>query len=493
MFRKELKSKRRVIAPLMLCVIMAFSGCEKKIDQIEDYGGEVIETTESKNSKDDKSENGKTTDEGSDIYSNSSMGSLEEKLGGKQLEYRGTTDAQGQNVNINLVYEVPEVQAIPTYKITPITRESLREEDIVKNIFGDTAVPITPDNRKYISEALGDSVPLLEGAINIQYHNGKEYNWVNRSCPAWTDDEGYSLHTYEGQYHGMDYELVISYSDKFRELGVVLFPKKLSDIVGKEDVNQFSYTGPDGILYFYYHDNIQSYDIATVFADRPNECTTPEDQLLESIYDTMQNQLYVGLPESGVSLHDNIYYEHYNVDEDSLSEDGMCEAVFFDEAVLEDETLPGAVRHGYVAPVMLNIGMIPFIPSVDTFVQDADDLKVGAVMVDDNGVAALEFTASYSFGDQLSDNVTLLSFENAMACLEKAIASNIDTSKVNTAKGNLEFNHIELMYYPLTSPNNSEEGTYVPAWVVDSGSGNMMNARIIINAVDGTYIDTIYE
>ena len=488
MFKIRGKKYSRVITPLVLSGVLAISGCSKEIEQIDEYGGVVIETTEA-----EKADDGKSAEEGTDIYSSSSMSSLEDKLGGKQLEFKDVSDAQGQSVNINLFYEVPDVQSVPTYKIAPITRESLREDEIVKNIFGDTAVPINPDNRKYISEAFGDSIPLIEGAINIQYHNGKEYNWGNRSCPAWTDDEGYMLHTYEGQYHDMDYQMVISYSDRFNELGIVLFPKKISDYAGSEEVNAFSYTGPDGILYVYYRNEVKSYDIQSVMSDRPNDCTTPEDQLLESIYDTMENQLYVGLPEGGVSLHDNIYYEHYEVNEEDLAEDSRCEAIFFDEAALEDDTLPGAIRHGYVAPVMLNIGMIPFIPSVDTFVQDADDLKVGAVAVDDKGVGAIEFTASYSFKEQLSDNVTMLSFENAMECLKKAISEHVEIDKVDTSKGKLEFNNIDLMYYPLMSPNNSGEGTYVPAWVVDSGSGNMINARIIINAVDGSYIDTIYE
>jgi hypothetical protein len=80
-----------------------------------------------------------------------------------------------------------------------------------------------------------------------------------------------------------------------------------------------------------------------------------------------------------------------------------------------------------------------------------------------------------------------------MECLKKAISEHVEIDKVDTSKGKLEFNNIDLMYYPLMSPNNNGEGTYVPAWVVDSGSGNMINARIIINAVDGSYIDTIYE
>ena len=250
MFKIRGKKYSRVITPLVLSGVLAISGCSKEIEQIDEYGGEIIETTES-----EKADDGKSAEEGTDIYSSSSMSSLEDKLGGKQLEFKDVSDAQGQSVNINLFYEVPDVQSVPTYKIAPITRESLREDEIVKNIFGDTAVPINPDNRKYISEAFGDSIPLIEGAINIQYHNGKEYNWGNRSCPAWTDDEGYMLHTYEGQYHDMDYQMVISYSDRFNELGIVLFPKKISDYAGSEEVNAFSYTGPDGILYYYYHDN----------------------------------------------------------------------------------------------------------------------------------------------------------------------------------------------------------------------------------------------
>ena len=484
--------KRYTITALLLGSLMAFNGCDKELDQIEDYGGETIETTSAEKSGDEKSggEDGGSTE----IFESSTVGTLDEKLGGKTFDFNESIDAKGYNVNINLHYDVPDVQSVPTYRITPITSESIREDDIVKNIFGDSASPIVPDKRKYISEAFEDSVPLIQAAINIQYHNGKEYNWGNTSCPAWTDDDGYFLHTYEGQYMGKDYELVISYSDKYREMGVILFPKKISDIIGETECDNFSYTGNDGILYVYNRGEVKSYDIREMMKDKPNESTRPAEELTDEIYKTMQDDLYIGLPEGGVSLSDNIYYEHYDVADEDRAEDDRCELVFFNEMMLEGNDLQDAVRHGYAAPVMLNIGKINFIPSVDTLDPDADDLKVGAAFVDDNGVIGLEFVTSYSFNEQLSDNVILINFDNAMSALKEGISKNVDVARAleGSSNSNLTFNHIELMYYPLESPDKTE-CTYVPAWVVDAGSGNMIDARVVINAVDGTYITTIYS
>ena len=113
---------------------------------------------------------------------------------------------------------------------------------------------------------------------------------------------------------------------------------------------------------------------------------------------------------------------------------------------------------------------------------------------DDNGVIGLEFVTSYSFNEQLSDNVILINFDNAMSALKEGISKNVDVARAleGSSNSNLTFNHIELMYYPLESPDKTE-CTYVPAWVVDAGSGNMIDARVVINAVDGTYITTIYS
>ena len=59
MFKIRGKKYSRVITPLVLSGVLAISGCSKEIEQIDEYGGEVIETTEA-----EKADDGKSAEEG---------------------------------------------------------------------------------------------------------------------------------------------------------------------------------------------------------------------------------------------------------------------------------------------------------------------------------------------------------------------------------------------------------------------------------------------
>ena len=107
------------------------------------------------------------------------------------------------------------------------------------------------------------------------------------------------------------------------------------------------------------------------------------------------------------------------------------------------------------------------------------------------------FIICYSFDDQVSEDATLLSFDNAMEALKKATQENLDVDQARrNMKTTIKFDQIRLMYYPLESPNDNTEYTYIPVWVVDAtynAEGGWVMDRIIINAMDGSLIDILYS
>lgn len=139
MFNKRVRNIK-VLTSLILSGLFVMTGCGKKVEQIEDYGGQTAVESSTTGTDNTVSEEGTSETEGS--VTSSSIGTLSEKLGGDKVSFKDSVEVQGQFINIDINYDVPDVEAIPTYKVKPITAENLKEDEIVANLFGDTAVPL---------------------------------------------------------------------------------------------------------------------------------------------------------------------------------------------------------------------------------------------------------------------------------------------------------------------------------------------------------------
>ena len=160
--------------------------------------------------------------------------------------------------------------------------------------------------------------------------------------------------------------------------------------------------------------------------------------------------------------------------------------------MIDDPTFEGAIRHGYVGLLMQGPEDIIFL-NKKVYLSSGN---TGMVQVDDDGLIGLQFGISYNFEEELSDNAELLNFQTAMEALKKDVSEHLDLSQVDS-KG-LAFKEIEMLYYPIDSPENPGECTYVPAWAVvasngqDFGNGYALRCIFVINALDGSFIDIAY-
>ena len=91
----------------------------------------------------------------------------------------------------------------------------------------------------------------------------------------------------------------------------------------------------------------------------------------------------------------------------------------------------------------------------------------------------------------LSENVALLSFENAMLSVRNGVTEQLDLSKVTGSSA--EVGYVELAYYPITSPEKKGEVTYAPVWTISLESNGYQFACVLVNAMDGSVVDIIYR
>ena len=485
--------RKNSITALLLGGVIAFSGCGKEIQEIEDYGGQTVEAT-----SEPLSEGTVSSEDSGDSTETTGVlkgDSLIDKLGNTHFEYTESITVANQIVDFDLKYQVPDVPSVPTYKITPITQASFDEEKLIKQMFGETAVALGSKDKEFISEKSGDNELIIEGIQQLLYINGFTDD-VIRTVPGWIDQDGFYLHTYEGDHNGTVYQMCVSYSDRFRELSVIYAPKKVNDLIDDKSLDLYGFSGNDGLLYAQYQGKMYAYNIDEVMTDRPNECTLSEDEMSDVIIETMKDDFGINLPKEALSLHSNINYS-YVVNEDNAVAAQRCELIFFNKDSLQTENLEGAVRHGYSALVLEDLNGLDILPNNESLHQFGDAERTSAVFADNDGLFGAMFIIPYTFDEQVSEDATLLSFDNAMEALKKATLENLDVDQARrNMKTTIKFDQIRLVYYPLESPDDNSEYTYIPAWVVDAtynAQGGWVMDRIIINAMDGSLIDILYS
>ena len=479
--------RNKSIAALMLWGIL-LSGCGKNA-QIEEYGGQAVEVSDNTEELAENTGGGKSSE----------LGTLADKLGGTELSCKDSIIVRGQPINVDLKYTVPDIETVPTYRVTPITAESIKEDEIVKNIFGDSAVPLNGEDRQDLRREMGDSAALISIGQSILSDNDISGYFSGERCPCWIENDNFFFHVYEGIYREKEYQMIISYSGKTGNECVLLYPKKITDMSGDEQLDNYSLTAIDGTLSTYDIETVHVIDINDIMSDRPNECSMTYQELSDVIYNTLQNDFYIKVPkdERGITFFNKEFEELYADQPEMLSKGSHNEIIYYNDSVLKDENLSGAVRNGYVATILPKYDNIYFMNASDFNPIGQMEFLDALALVDEKGIVALHFSIAYNFEEELSDNASILKFDTAMEAFKKDVVDNLDLGQLRntTVSQKMSFEKIEMVYYPISNPDKPGESTYVPTWAVFLGTGNKGNgatyiAMVLINAVDGTYITT---
>ena len=505
MIRIDLKKKTAKLMVVALATSLMLSGCGSKKEEFGDYGA-VSESVEASDSSDGENsgsaENAKNEETGTSADDSPASlrvdGNLIEKLGGKtgenKFEHNGDFTAGGNNIRVNVSCLIDDTDSLPTYKVTEITADDVRENEIVDNFFGGTGVALNTEERKFLDSDKGDSANVIQAVSGISYHNGGNFSTNYTKASSWVEEDDFYIHVYEGIHNDIDYQLLISFSSKYHEKVVVFYPKNPGDLVGNKDLKTIGITDPTGrMLLTSGVRNVHEYDVNTIMAYRPNSCTMSDEDLYNSIISTCKDQLFIGLPKNGIEFSADIYEGQISEKSDSKAAEQKCEVVFVNEDEIEDGNLPSAVRNGFAGEYLEKIGNQSIVDNMYSIDYHSDDFYGALLLVNDSGLVGAQIVATYDFEEVISENASVMKFEDAMGAFEKAMSENLDITQTDISADSAEFNSMQLMYCPQPVSADSNEYYMIPAWVGDVDKAGSIKVRGIISAIDGSFIKIIYH
>ena len=474
----------RRIAAASLAAMMLLSACGKTEDvEVTDYG----ETTVSSDGESGAEESSASSGESGGVNEGDSR-SLADKLGGKSVEINQPFSIGTRTAGVNVYYNVPDIESLSAYKVKNYAEGEIKEAEIVKNLLGDSAVSLNSDDRKYLNVDLDDSRYIIICCQYISYKNGGNYNIMANSSPTWIEEDSFYIHTYEGQYRGITYQLMISYSKSFNEMNIGFYPKNTGEIVGNTDLDKMDFSYEDGKFYSYTKGKLHDFDINEAMADSPNRSNISADEALTVAKDALSEKVYVDFPDSVLSTKVGT-----GTTLDSSEEPCAAEVIFYDEDKIAEDSLDGAVRNGYHISVMRDVNGLSFLTNVSLEEDKADEFMTGDAFIDDEGIIGFNLTCFCSFEEEITNNVNIISFEEAMNSFVEGAEKNIDVSKIEDTDSDVVFESIDLQYYPVPIDGSSNEYNLLPVWVMHADNSKRETmVTVLINATDGSYVDVFY-
>ncbi len=489
---------RSGIIATMLCMGLMLSGCgSREAETVTDYGGdgratvttEVGTGTEEQGSTEGTSGEPLDRDAALAAAEAKSNQTLQEKLGGEEVSYQESFSIGQIPVSMDLRYEVPDITALPSYRVTTPSGKLLPEEEIVKNLFGDSATEV----KRALSLTKGDSERVLGDAATCYYelfpdkYDPEAWNAGTPDCSAWEDDRDSFYHTYEGSWQGTDYQLLIGKVGDDQILS--FYPKNPGALIGRPELSRVLLEQEGTVHYADPLDRSKDYELSLdQLGDATNQTTGEPSTLLASAGDFLKGKMLVSLPEDAIVLTSFATFEGDISGGVTMSDgDGKLQGIVYaNPEDLSRGSLGNAVINGYMAHTNYTLSGLGYAS-----VFESGDQNTGSFWLADGGVIGMTLYLTYNFEEKLSENVPLLSFENAMASFRNEVAEELDMSKVTGSS--ITVDYADLAYYAVTSPEKKGEATYVPVWVIPMKSNNYEFAYALVNAMDGSVVGMQYR
>ena len=444
---------------LAAAMVMSLNACGNKDSyEIAEYGTETADT--SKEAGEPENEAGVE-------------GTLDDRLGGSEFTFQKDITVRGVNVSFDINYKIyNEIDRIPIYSVRSVTEDDIQEEEIVNNIFGDSAEKLDEEGRE-LSVENGDSLRIIESGMNA-YASFLNRNYsMGYKCAAWVEEEDFFIHTYEGSYRDVPYQMMIIYDREYEGIYYSLYPKNPGDVIGNDTCDHFAVNWGDGNMVLY--DENAALGAVTPIGINVNEALAGVENLTQSSSEELEDMVHEIMTEKfECAVYDGMI---------SSAKEAGIEIIFYPGDSLHDPKLSGAVRNGYIVSNTTLAGLLVYRKGMyGRFIGNPE------AMVDDEGVFGIGLSKNYEFIDQVSPDSEILDFNSAMASLEKAVQDNIDSIMGTNTRKDLTIDYAELIYYPQPSPDTEGEYALVPAWESDIIDGNGTVGIIYINAMDGSFL-----
>ena len=485
---------------ILSCLALSLAGCGGKeqytVDEYANTNSE--ETVVASGTSSEASESSNT--ESPDLESTASEGStaaavsegkLSQKLGGTTYEWGTSFTASGVNVNLNAHSEIKDTDSLPVYKISLLKESDMNEDEVVKNFFGDSAKKID----RQLDYNNGDSAELISdiNSLYFNYHSDKieslsfEEEMAISSAEGWCEEDGFTIHTYEGTYQGIEYELFIGYDRQDNTRMVSLYPKNIGEYFGNEKL-----------------DTIASFWVGTDLQEQPNvkeflgsdmlSEKDVEDRITEA-ESILRDKIGMDIPDGFFAndCDDSGYDREYTfyISKQALKDAGYDEVYKIDNVYTLMETFNMMDTDSYLKDGFKAVAY-PSLGGQDIFVDPRGGVIVnvfdgGNFYLTDKGVLGFSFASGFEYEEQMSEDVPVLDYESMLHAFENDLTASLDPSELS--KSSITFSEARFVYYPVPSPDVQGELTLVPAWEFSSMD---YDTFVLINAMDGSLIEIMY-
>ena len=474
----HLRKKNRITGAV-LCAMLCFTACGNQPEAVTDYGG-TAERSSSEAPGVTATESGGTTEAGGGKSGVNYSGKLPPIQDDGDPVYEDSFTIASKPVEVNITSVEYDTELLRTYRVSKITEDKLHEEEIVRNLFGDTAKELRDEIssdagdaerivaacRKYDNEVQG--IESDEVQAELSEITGK---WNVGPAPAWGNGENLFWHTYEGIYEGVTYQLTIAYRKDEKIRYITFYPKNPGDVVNDPELTQLmSFTGA------IYTDTATNETLRQVW-DQPNQSEKSEEELRRMAEEFTTEKLCGRLPMEDLSL------GTVNYATEDGTEERPCQLLFSTD-LFGEESPRGRVDGYELKCNWTHTGTLDFKDGN----KDAGN-NSGWMFVTDHGVIGASLVYSYELQEELSEQVEILPFEKVMTALREQLPERFDPAKINGT--NLVIGSATLAFYPVESPDKPGEATFVPVWCFWAGSNGGVGV-IILNAMDGSLIHIEY-
>ncbi|MCR5700853.1 MAG: hypothetical protein K6G76_01765 [Lachnospiraceae bacterium] len=495
--RIKQKRRRAFISAFILIFCMLFTACGRTNDIVTDYG---YQTGNEGKSSDDSS-----TNEGMDVSGGQTVSAkgktVREMVGCDTLEFEDGMDINGFPIYMDIKSAVVDVPSLDVYQAHRVSDGKKEEDEIVKKLFGDTAVKLDKISTDTTNERNG--IPNITGAYydviyELDFDEEDEFQDVEMK---WRDaDKGY-LHLYQGKYEGNDFVLLYGYSDVSKTRTIMFAPTSLGDFISNPEY--------DGVFIYNAEENKNA---ETIFLENdenrlsysPDELVSEassflRDKLGVNVYNGMisADNTYVGTGFGGKQelvfvnseKYSNIWDEHTVKMDDEYSEQG-AEGFDIGERDIENEIANTGLFDGYE---LFFPNKFSGVSCVDEFDEDGLRIDNNNIFITSKGIMSVRLSQRIEVTDIVED-VQILDGDKIKESFKAVLLDAVDKMELDGMK-QLTFDNMKLRYYPVQNPSDEDEYTYIPVWEFstkwDIKNRGDKRFYVYINAIDGSLVDVV--
>ena len=468
-------NKRVCIVALIMLIVL--SGCgEKRAEEVTDYG----QTSSSGQKSSDDTEEASSSEENSESKEQIVYLPEAQEYGTPVWEDSFAVGDVPITISINTIERNTDL--LRSYRSVLVTEDMVREEEVIRLLFGDTAEKLTGKVGDY---ALEDrtNVHLRIAALYVLYHpevverTQTAISIEENDFPLWLDEENGWYHLWQGKYQGSVYQLLIGYDRENGRKDIELCPLNPGEAIGKPEyarVQEFS---------GYSSWSLGGSDFRDIMKNRENETKSGLTALRNKAGSFAEKYLCTKLWEEDI---------------EKGKDDEVRQMVFVRDRKDPDWEKPENMRlDGYELIYRAAHTDYGSDPQYEWYLNDVESTgnigNIGSFQVTDAGVLSCSLAIWDEPVEELAEATEVLSFDTLMKSFREQLIDRLDVKELSGYE--LSCTSAGLIFYPVSS--NEKERTYIPAWrCAISGRnewGRQAMITAVINAIDGEMISLTQE